>query len=294
MFRHIKTFHVALKDRDLHIILYSLIIISASLAFYYRFSYVVADPYKEELLAKITQFDIERSLQDKAEKVTEGSIKVPILTYHSVRPHTSDQSKIQKYYDVDPEIFESQLKYLKDNGYVVISMSYLVEAIKENIILPEKSIVITFDDGWRNQFAYAFPLLKKYGDTATFYIITDYVEGKYSLTWDQIRVMNNSGMTIGGHTRRHPFLLEVTDPAILEDEISGGKRIIEGQIGQKIAHFAYPYGHYSDRVIQAVKDAGYVSARSTYKGIYHDKNDLYTLKAVEVTDDMNEFVKNIQ
>ena len=114
------------------------------------------------------------------------------------------------------------------------------------------------------------------------------------MTWDEIRTMNNSGMTIGGHTRTHPYLVNVTDPQVLQDEIAGGKKIIEKQIGQPIELFAYPYGHYSDKVVQAVKDAGYLSARSTYKGVYHTSADLYTLKGVDVTDDMDAFIHTLQ
>jgi peptidoglycan/xylan/chitin deacetylase (PgdA/CDA1 family) len=294
MLNHIYRFHIALKDRNLHVILYSLIIILAVTLGYYRFVYITPDPYKEELLSKISDFDLERSLQNVPEKIQPGSIKVPILIYHSVRPHNSDQTAMQRYYDVSPDAFEQQLRYLKDNGYTVISLDYLVDALQDNINLPPKSIVITFDDGWRNQYAYAFPLLKKYMDTATFFIISDNVGGSLFLTWDQVRVMSNSGMTIGGHTRTHPLLVNITDPSVLQDEIAGSKTIIEGQIGRKISLFAYPYGHYSDQVVQAVKDAGYQSARSTYKGIYHTSSDMFTLKGIEVTDDMNEFIKNIQ
>ena len=161
MFNHIYRFHLALKDRNLHLILYSLIIILLGTLIYYRFMYITPDPYKEELLAKISQFDLEHSLQDIPEKIQPGSIKVPILIYHSVRPHNSYQTAMQRYYDVGPDAFEQQLRYLKDNGYTVISLKYLVDALQDNIILPPKSIVITFDDGWKNQYAYAFPLLKK-------------------------------------------------------------------------------------------------------------------------------------
>ena len=294
MWEHIKSFHFALKDRNLHIILYTAIVILASWSAYEQFSYKPPDPYTEVLLSKISQFDIEHNLQDKPEKIDAGSIKVPILIYHSVRPHTSGESDMQKQYDVSPDAFEEQLRYLKEHGYVVISLTYLVDALEESITLPEKSVVITFDDGWRNQYAYAFPVLKKYADTATFFIVSDYVGGGYFLTWDQIRVMNNSGMVIGAHTRTHPLLVNVPDLATLRSEIKGSKDIIEGQVGEPVTLFAYPYGHYDDRIIQVVKDAGFKSARSTYSGVHHSKKDLFTLKGVEVTDDMSAFVRAIQ
>jgi len=100
-------------------------------------------------------------------------------------------------------------------------------------------------------------------------------------------------MTIGGHTKSHPYLPSITDPDTLRREIISSKNIIEDQIGKKVNLFAYPYGHYNDQIISIVKEAGYKLARSTYKGIYNSKNDLYTLKGIEVTDDLTKFVSDI-
>jgi len=232
-------------------------------------------------------------LQNIPEVVKPGSVQVPILVYHSMWPHTPNQSPMQKYYDVAPDAFVRQMQYLQDKGYVVISLDFLASALDQNITLPPKSVVLTFDDGWRSQYTYAFPVLKKYGFTATFFIYTNAIDHEYFLSWDQVRLINNGGMTIGGHTKSHPYLPEIKDPAVLREEIIGGKRIIEDQIGQKINLFAYPFGHYRDEVIAIVKQAGYTSARGTYKGIHHTKDDLYKLKAVEVTDDLTKFVNDL-
>ena len=185
------------------------------------------------------------------------------------------------------------MQYLKDADYVVIGLDFLASALEQNISLPPKSVVLTFDDGWRSQYSYAFPVLKKYGFTATFFIYTDAIDHNYFLTWDQVRFMNSEGMTIGGHTKSHPYLPDVHDPAQLREEIIGGKRIIEDQIHQKIDLFAYPFGHYRDEIIAIVKEAGYTAARSAYKGINHTKDDLYKLKAVEATDDFGKFVDDL-
>lgn len=269
------------------------IVILLATTIYFRFFWQPPDPFNELFLSKISQFDLEHSLQAKAEVVKPDAVQVPILIYHSVRPHGQNESPIQKYYDVSPDSFAKEMQYLNDHGYVVIGLDYLAQALDQNIILPKKPIVITFDDGWRNQYAYAFPILRKFNYTATFFIYTNAIGHDYFLTWDQVRVMNNVGMTIGGHTETHPYLLAITDPQVLRDEILGGKRIIEDQIGQRIDLFAYPYGHYSDEVINVVKEAGYVAARSTYKGIHHVKDDLFKLKGIEVTDNFNKFVDDI-
>jgi peptidoglycan/xylan/chitin deacetylase (PgdA/CDA1 family) len=260
---------------------------------YFRFFWAPVDPYKEVFLSRISKFDLEHSLQGKAEEVKPGSVNVPILTYHSVRPHTPNQSPLQKYYDVAPESFIKQMQYLQDRGYAVIGLDYLATALEQNIILPQKSVVLTFDDGWRSQYAYAFPILRKHNYTATFFVFTDAIGQDYFLTWDQVRVMNNAGMTIGGHTKSHPYLAGIRDPEALREEITGGKHIIEDQIGQNIYLFAYPYGYYTNQIIGIVKDAGYRVARSTYKGIGHSRDDLFKLSSVEVTDDFDKFVADL-
>ncbi len=282
-----------IKDRNLHRVLIAGIVILAATTVYFRFIYQPTDPYQEAFLSRISRFDLEHSLQEKATEVTPDSVNVPILIYHSVRPHSLTESLSQKYYDVAPDSLKRQFQYLKDHNYVVIGLDYLAIALERNIILPPKSVVITFDDGWRNQYLYAFPLLRKYNYTATFFIFTDAIDHDNFLTWDQVRVMNNTGMIIGGHTESHPYLPDIKDLNTLREEIIGGKHVIEDRIGQKIDLFAYPYGHYTDKIIEIVKEAGYTAARSTYKGINHTRDDLFKLKGVEVTDDFDKFVKDL-
>lgn len=218
------------------------------------------------------------------------SIHVPILIYHSVSPHHPGESPVVKYYNVDPKIFEKQLIYLRDGGYNVISMSDLANALYGRETLPPKPVIITFDDGWKSQYIYAFPLLKKYHDTALFYIYTNVTDHERFMTWEDIKKMDEEGMTIGGHTRSHPYLTDIKNRAQLQDEIMVGKKILEEHLGKTVDHFAYPFGHYSSDAISVVKEAGYKSARSTYVGTHHTLDDLYTLKGGEVSDDFDAFV----
>ena len=285
--------HPIFKDRTLHIILIGIIVILSCTTIYFHFLSTSTDSVDKVFLANFGSFNKELSLQNIQEQVKSGSTRVPILVYHSMSPHGPNQSPSQRYYDVSPESFVRQMQYLKDEHYAVISLDSLARSLDQNIALPEKSVVITFDDGWQSQYSYAFPVLNKYGFTATFFIFTNAIDKKHFLTWDQVRLMSNKGMTIGGHTESHPYLPDIHDPAELRKEIAGGKQVIEDHIHQKIYLFAYPFGHYRDDVINIVKEAGYIAARSTYKGINNTKDDLYTLKSVEVTDDFNRFVHNL-
>lgn len=291
--------HPIFKDKTLHIILISVIVVLAGTTVYLRFFSRHPNPSNPSdsvdkiFLANFGSFDEELARQNVQEVVKPESVQVPILIYHSMLPHTSTQSLIQKYYDVAPESFVREMQYLKDQDYEVISLDALSRALEQNISLSPKSIVLTFDDGWRSQYTYAFPVLKKYGFTATFFIYTNVLDRNYFLTWDQVRLMSGEGMTIGGHTESHPYLLKIHDEAQLRKEIIDGKHIIKNQIRKNIYVFAYPYGGYNDQLIQIVKEAGYESARSTYKGTHHTANDLYKLKGIEVTDDLNKLIRDL-
>src|SRR5260221_187102 len=100
-----------------------------------------------------------------------SALKIPIFIYHSVRPVTPTDSDEVRSYEITPELFEQQLKYLQDNGYTTITLDQVAADLKNGITSPiTKPVVLTFDDGWHNQYKYAFPLLKKYHMTGTFYI----------------------------------------------------------------------------------------------------------------------------
>jgi len=151
-----------LKDRFLHIIFVTVIIILFGTSIYFRATRGT-DVLSDEFLSKIDKLNGEQSLQQISENASPpNAIKVPILIYHSVMAHTAHQSLLQKYYDTAPESLEKQLQYLRDKGYTVIGLEFLADVLMTTITLPPKPVVLTFDDGWENQFLHAYPLLKKY------------------------------------------------------------------------------------------------------------------------------------
>ncbi len=284
------------RDTVFHIVLVSIILVLSGVVFYFvSLYYSVEDTFRNSFLSGLGIFNPEFTLHDtsKGEIPVPGALHVPILIYHSVKPHQPGETSLLKRYIVEPSSFEKQLRFFKENNYTVIGLDYLAEALDQTILLPPKSIVLTFDDGWNNQYAYAFPLLKQYGYTATFFIYTNAIDHKGFLTWQQVKEMDSAGMTIGGHTKSHPYLKQVTDTALLEDEIIGGKRVLEDHLGNSITLFAYPFGYYNDTIIGIVKKAGYKTARSTYKGTYHTLQDLYKLKGIEASDDLDKLIKEL-
>ena len=107
-----------------------------------------------------------------ATKPAADSLRVPILVYHSVMPHHSGQTAEQRVLDVDDSVFVAQMRYLLDGGYHVVSFAALVDALEGRDTLPSRAVVLTFDDGWENQYTHAFPLLRRFGLTATFFVFT--------------------------------------------------------------------------------------------------------------------------
>lgn len=219
------------------------------------------------------------------------SIRVPILVYHSVRPHQAKESTYQELYDVTPELLRRQLTYLTENGYTTISFGALADYFKEGRALPEKPVILSFDDGWKNQYEYAFPLLKEFRSTATFFIFTNAVNRGNHLTWEQLHEMQSAGISIEAHTKTHPYLQKITDPEELTREIAGSKKILEEELGTNVTIFAYPFGKYNDASIAEIKNSGFLVARSLRGGVMQSENERYALRASLATDNFEDFVQ---
>ncbi len=245
----------------------------------------------DDFLARVVQPDLEKSAQAIVKEETNNSqaVKVPIFVYHSVRPHLANESKEQEAFDVTPELFEQQLSYLKDNGYSTISFDALADHFDKGTSLPERAVILNFDDAWRNQYLYAFPLLKKYHFSATFFVPTSYINRRHFLKWADIDEMAAAGMVIGDHTKSHPYLSEITDAQQLRDEIIGSKKILEGHLKKTVTAFAYPFGHFKDDSVAVVKEVGLRVARSTYRGTTHTAQNRYALTSILVTDNFSDF-----
>lgn len=226
---------------------------------------------------------------------SEKSIKVPILIYHSVRPWKKE-SKQQDMFDITPELFEKELQYIRDNGYTTVRMDDLADAINGTKELPKKPIAINFDDGWRNQYQFAYPLLQKYGMVATFYIYTNPIAHNkpHFVTWEMVKEMDKAGHEIGNHTWTHPYLTKILEPKILDKEIIWSKKIIEEKLEHSIKSIAYPFGYYNARVIAETEKAGFTNGRGVFAGVWHDKAHVYEIRG-KITDDyFEDFVKYVE
>lgn len=202
---------------------------------------------------------------------------VPILTYHSI-----NYGKGSHF--VTPENFAKQMEYIKNKGYKVITLDELVRSIKNKERLQTNRVVITFDDGYKDNLEYAYPVLMKYGFPATIFIISGYINNdKRILTWDQVRAMSGGGISFGSHTKNHFYLGSAEDEKAILDEVGGSKKIIESEIGITVDYLCYPTGGFNEKVKEIVKDVGYKGACTTNRGFAEFNNDVYELKRIKVT-----------
>lgn len=218
---------------------------------------------------------------------------VAILIYHSVRPYYPGITNFVKEYTVPPNVFDDQLKYLRENGFNPITPDMLSTYWTKGTPLPAKPFMITLDDGWENQYVYAYPILKKYGYPGVFYVYPGAVDKRHFLTWTEIKKMYGDNMIIADHSFSHPELPKIKDSTILKKEIAGSKDVLEKKLGISIKDFAYPFGEYNDQDIQVVKDSGYRMARTVRSGFKADSNSPFTVDGIIITGDFNRFVSAV-
>ena len=185
--------------------------------------------------------------------------KVPVIMYHDILPEP------EVFFDVTPEQLEADFQLIQEQGLTPISLDQLVNHLRTGVPLPEKPILLTFDDGYKGHYIYVYPLLRKYNYPAAFSIFTAKVDGdivgRSTLTWWQLRHMAADPLvTIAAHSVTHPPDLTALPDNDLEWEVMESKQVLETRLGIPIRHFTYPAGHYDQRVIEAIEKGGYSSA----------------------------------
>lgn len=188
-------------------------------------------------------------------------VKIPILLYHNFVTTVPDNDPDNFNYINTPESFEENVKALLENGYTIISMKDLANADNGKINLPNKPIVITFDDGYYSNYEYIYPILKKYNVKASIFIVTNKIgqeiDGIKYLSWDNCLEMQNSGLVeIFSHSTKHVFYnkLPVRE---LRDDVAKSYKLIEQYLGkQALKVFAYPYGAYTNETVRTLKNNG--------------------------------------
>lgn len=212
---------------------------------------------------------------------TGKNVRIPILMYHHIGIPDPKDSMPDLF--VSPTDFESQLKYFKDQGYETITMQLAYDSLVSGMPLPPKPIIFTFDDGYKDNFTNAVPILQKYGDIGTFAIATELLGRPGYGVWGDVLGAHNQGMEIVSHTENHLDLAsQVYSEADLRREIFGSKKILEDKLGVSVNFFVYPYGKYNDKVMALVKEAGYKIGLTTAFGFYINDKTLLATPRVRV------------
>jgi peptidoglycan/xylan/chitin deacetylase (PgdA/CDA1 family) len=218
-------------------------------------------------------------------RVVESAVRFPIFNYHHLSPMPTNASPNRITFTVTPELFEQQLEYLKDNGYRAVSLDALMDCFDQGTPLPLKTVAITFDDGWRDQHEYAFPLLKKYGFQATFFVPVGWIGHPMVMSWSDLREMAEAGMTIGIHGAEH-LHFDQLDESGLKKEIIGSKAEMEKNLGRKVRYIAYPGGHWTTQAVSVVKSAGYKAAFGVDHKIIQSPEHRYDARRFHADNDL--------
>ncbi|NPV07521.1 MAG: polysaccharide deacetylase family protein [Anaerolineae bacterium] len=211
------------------------------------------------------------------------TVDLPILMYHHVGDVPAGADSIRRGLTVSESNFRAQMAYLRDSGYEPVTLAALVQHLAVGAPLPERPVIITLDDGYRDAYDVAFPVLKEYGFVATLFLVTAPIdEGSHEfVTWDQVREMHSAGIEMGAHSYTHPDLRgQSTDYLVWQ--IVGSKEAIEERIEEPVRFLAYPSGAYDENVVRVVRSAGFWGAVTIESGCRHSEATLWTLSRIRV------------
>ena len=203
--------------------------------------------------------------------------------YHYVSEPPADADIYRRDLSVTPANFEAQLAWLRGQGYTSITLADLVYHLALGWPVPDKALILTFDDGYRDNYTNAFPLLKRYDYVGTFFLVTQPIDNgdPAYLSWDMVEAMHQAGMDFQPHSYRH-FDLRDKDVDFLVYEIVGPKEAIEARTGQTVRFFSYPSGSYDDLTIAVLRSAYFWGAVTTEQGATHASDGLFELQRIRV------------
>jgi peptidoglycan/xylan/chitin deacetylase (PgdA/CDA1 family) len=194
----------------------------------------------------------------------ERSQEVPILLYHNIGPHGK--------YAVSEQVLRRHFEIIRASGFIVVSLTDILAMSRAEKARPAgRMIAITFDDGFKSMYTSLLPLVREFGYPVTLFVYTDFIAGNPGslLTWDELRTMSRSGISIQNHSRSHidlTVLLEHPSPGNnrrLFEELYLTRRLLEAELDSPVTLFAFPYGYYSPELVQLARSAGYSNVFST-------------------------------
>ena len=203
---------------------------------------------------------------------------VPVLNYHQIEEKDGNPLTLW------PDQFEAQMAYLSSEGYTTITIDEMMDAFENGTPLPEKPVIITFDDGYADNYEYAYPILKKYGFKATIFLIYDFTNTYPNyLTWDQIAEMKESGLIrFESHTMTHANLAELTSADELRHEIADSHELLSEKLGYDMHYIAYPGGRVNEEIEEITRATGYRGAFTVHYGLSTPTEGRYQMDRIPI------------
>jgi len=254
-------------------------VIALSYAFYLNFPYYLfATHFKVQETRKNLQEVVPREVSAAHPVASKSaSFNIPILMYHYVEYVKDRRDRIRQSLDIEPIIFEAQIKTLVDDKFTFLTMAEVGEILNGKKVLPKKPVALTFDDGYRDFFTDAYPVLKKYHVKGTAYVVPGFFDQPNYMLTSQIKILaKDQNIELGAHTMHHVYLKDMS-AIFAEREILQSKYRLEDLIHKPVVSFAYPYGAIDNQAIELVRKAGFSSAVSTIGGIKIAENNRYFL-----------------
>jgi len=216
-------------------------------------------------------------------------LDIPILTYHHITEEDLQNNPYRMAISVKQ--FDRQMNYLHNHGYSCLSLIELLEVSDDIRFRWNKPFIITFDDGYANFFNNAYPILSRYGFTATVFVVTDFVgkqsdwegeKGNPMLTWEDIKTLHDNGISFGSHTCSHARLINLSCKQIWH-ELNYSKEKLESELDREIHFLAYPYGDSNREIQKMAMKAGYKVAFAALRG----RKELFNLWRCLISSDDN-------
>lgn len=229
-------------------------------------------------------------------------VRIPILMYHSISKGIGEGKHPYYQTTTDPEVFAEQMRFLHENQYSVIGLSDLVNRVVERK-RSDKYVVITFDDGFRDFYRHAMPVLSRYDFNATVFLPTGHIgdtrlqfNNRDCLTWSEVRELHRAGIVFGSHTVTHPQL-RLTTREQQEYELRQSKSSIEDEIGGEVESFCYPFAfpeesyEFVQGLRESLRECGYKNGVCTIVGTASPGEDMFFLKRLPINswDDLRLF-----
>ncbi|MBD0379556.1 polysaccharide deacetylase family protein [Paenibacillus sp. WST5] len=202
-------------------------------------------------------------------------ISIPVLNYHSIGNEPGNTLVLH------PDKLAKQLEYLKEHEYTPLTMSDFILILEKKLTPPSKPVLLTFDDGYTDNYELAMPLLKQYGYPATLFMSPGAVGQPDYLNWEQVKEMHEAGWDIHPHGMTHPYLSKLSVEK-QKEEITEARRLIEEQLGTTADVFCYPYGAFNSKTLTILKDAGFRYAFTIEQGRTTSSQKPFQLKRIYV------------